>query len=70
MTNKFSNRAVEQSELPSAELFAENQIELYFAHLQTMPGFIPVYVKTVRPAVALGRGVTMRGRIKLSSGKT
>ena len=35
-----------------------------------MPAFSPVYVKTVRPAVALGRGVMRRGRIELSSGRT
>src|SRR5262249_1530798 len=35
-----------------------------------IPAFSPLNVKTVLPAVALGRGVTRRGRIELSSGKT
>src|ERR1700754_4493630 len=35
-----------------------------------MPAFSPLNVKTFRPAVALGRGVTRRGRIELSSGRT
>lgn len=35
-----------------------------------IPGLAPVYVKTVRPAVALGRGVVKRGRIELSNGST
>jgi hypothetical protein len=34
--NKFSNRVVKTSELPSQELYQAAQVELYFAHLSTL----------------------------------
>jgi Abortive infection alpha len=35
-SNRFSNRIVKSSELPSQELYQPSQIELYFAHLNTL----------------------------------
>ncbi len=52
--------ALEQVEAVSAEATAQGNDH----------SFSPLNVNTVRPAVALGRGVTRRGRIELSSGKT
>ena len=40
------------------------------AALSGTPVSSPEYVKTVRPAVRLGRGVFQRGSVVLSSGNT
>jgi hypothetical protein len=34
--NKFSNRVIEQSELPSDELFLPNKIDLFYSHLDSL----------------------------------
>src|ERR1700712_2532216 len=43
---------------------------MFGALLELMPGFTPVYMKTVLPAVALGRGANDRANVSLFNGRT
>jgi hypothetical protein len=65
--NKFSNRVVQSSELPTQELYQAAQVELYFAHLLSL-GLVEWPIENQIPVMtgAVQTGITRHSTMRLT----